>query len=98
MADLTDDEFRKRVGDLLDAELKDPTAVRWLLSFADEAGFRGTCVVLAPGFMSAVLISKALGCNAGGEVVGWDLTEGDYPGITQGVLLSEAELKRYGLR
>lgn len=97
MADLTDEEFRKRVNDLLEGEAERPL-VRWLLSFADEHGFRGACCVHAPGFMSAVLVSKALGCNAGGQVVGWDLTEGDYPGITQGVLLSEAELKRYGLR
>lgn len=98
MADLTNEEFRKRVGDLLDEELKDPTPVRWLLSFADEHGFRGACCVHAPGFMSAVLVSKALGCNAGGQVVGWELSDADYPGMTMAALLSDEELKRYGLR
>lgn len=97
MADLTDEEFRKRVNDLLEGEAERPL-VRWLLSFADEHGFRGACCVHAPGFMSAVLVSKALGCNAGGQVVGWELSDADYPGMTMAALLSDEELKRWKLR
>lgn len=97
MADLTDDEFRERVSDLLDKEVGLPNA-RWLLSFADEKGFRGACCVLAPGFMSAVLVSKALGCNAGGQTVGWELGDQDYPGMSVGVLLTDEELKKWKLK
>lgn len=98
MADLTDDEFRERVSDLLDSELEKGAGARWLLSFAAPDKFLGACVVLAPGFMSAVLISKALGCNPGGQVAGWELGADDYPGIPLGVVLSDDILKRYGLR
>lgn len=97
MADLTDEEFRRRVDVLLEGEAERPL-VRWLLSFADEHGFRGACCVHAPGFMSAVLVSKALGCNAGGQVVGWELSDADYPGMTMAALLSDEELKRWKLR
>lgn len=47
----------------------------WWLSFADERGFLGVAVVQAIGFIEAVLVTKAIGINPGGEVKGLALEE-----------------------
>ncbi len=45
----------------------------WWLSFADDEGFRGACVVDVgedDDFLQAVMISHSLGINPGGQVLG----------------------------
>jgi hypothetical protein len=37
------------------------------ISFADEKGFRGVCIVRAPTPTAAPLIAHSLACNPGGE-------------------------------
>lgn len=53
----------------------DPRDVWWYLSFADPDApsggqWLGACIVQAPTFPNAVMMSKTLECNPGGEVVG----------------------------
>lgn len=47
----------------------------WWLSFADDAGCLGVCIVDAPDFLWAVLRTKALGINPGGEVWGNEMPD-----------------------
>jgi hypothetical protein len=42
----------------------------WYLSFADETGFLGACIVPAEDMIGAVTMAHVLGCNPGGEVAG----------------------------
>ena len=42
----------------------------WYLSFADDDGFLGAVVVEATGFMDAVMKTRTLKINPGGEVMG----------------------------
>lgn len=42
----------------------------WWLSFAGEEGFRGVAVVFADSFLRAVVLTKRLQINPGGEVMG----------------------------
>jgi hypothetical protein len=42
----------------------------WWLSFADDDGFRGVCIVEAMDMIAAVKLTHALGINPGGEVRG----------------------------
>ena len=47
----------------------------WWLSFADDDGCRGVCIVDAPDFLLAVVRTKALGINPGGEVWGHEMPD-----------------------
>lgn len=49
--------------------------MKWWLSFADDSGFRGACIVSAPSFMLAHTAASMHGCNPGGEMRGWELPE-----------------------
>jgi hypothetical protein len=42
----------------------------WWLSFADDDGFLGACIVEAPDVVQAAIQAFRHGCNPGGEVVG----------------------------
>ena len=57
-------------------EAKDGTMEWWWLSFADENGFRGAVLMKAVGFSTALLSTKALDINPGGEVKGFVLPTG----------------------
>lgn len=61
----------------------------WWLSFANDEGFRGACLVRADGMLSAVTEASRLGCNPGGEVSGTAMPADD-PGM-------EKELDRWGV-
>jgi hypothetical protein len=67
--------------------------VRWFyLSFADDEGFRGACVVEALDELDAVLVAHEHGINPGGEVMLLP-TPGNVPGpLPTYRLLSRAEL------
>lgn len=50
-----------------------PIAHWWWLSFADDEGCRGVCLVQGVTFLAAVLRANALGISPHGQVVGDDL-------------------------
>lgn len=52
----------------------EPFAV-WYLTFADDDGWRGAALVPGCGMIDACSTARALGCNPGGEVVGYALAE-----------------------
>jgi hypothetical protein len=45
----------------------------WWLSFADDDGFRGACIVHGETLEIALVASHQVGCNPGGEVMGVEL-------------------------
>lgn len=49
------------------------TAKTWWLSFADDDGSRGVCVVDAPDILGATFKAHALGINPGGSVHGVEI-------------------------
>ncbi len=53
----------------------------WWLSFADEDGFRGVCIVRARGLVPAIARTHLLGINPGGEVQGAELPEANETAI-----------------
>lgn len=59
----------KRRNELLAKESHEPVGW-WWLSFADDDGFRGACIVKAHGFLTAVMLTHALNINPGGECKG----------------------------
>lgn len=63
---------REGVEELLAEDLKHEPGW-WWLSFADESGFLGACIVCGAGMMEATIIARGLGCNPGGEVLGEEL-------------------------
>lgn len=64
----------------------------WWLSFADEEGFRGVCVVRAPGVASAMVLTHAMQINPGGQVEASELLDwADIPGEYTDRLLSRSE-------
>ena len=89
-------EWHERKRQLLAAEKSQP-ADWWYLSFADEGGFLGACVLRAPGMATAIQRSHQLGINPGGQVAGFDLGP-ELPPAVAGIgitdrLLSKAELE-----
>lgn len=44
----------------------------WWLSFASEDGFLGVCIVQGGGMMAAHMQACMLGCNPGGQIVGFE--------------------------
>lgn len=50
----------------------------WWLSFADESGCLGVCIVEAPGFIDAVVKAHHLKINPGGEVAGFEVPNDAY--------------------
>jgi hypothetical protein len=64
---MTEEEYARRVQELLDQEQKKPE--RWhLLSFAMPGKFLGVTIVRARGMISATRRAHALGINPGGSV------------------------------
>lgn len=73
----------------------------WWLSFVDDTGFLGVCIVEAPTFIGAIKESWARNCNPGGEVSGEpiDFTPEDnrakyYENVN--ILMSQTQLKEKG--
>lgn len=87
----------------LDKERGEPNAL-WWLSFVDPDGeegqrFLGVVMVEAPGFLHAVLRTKRLGVNPGGEVKGMPLSLealNKVPAAHLDVLLSKTQLQEGG--
>lgn len=69
---MNDEELEQRRAEIIATEITQPV-VSWWLSFADENGCRGVCIVDAPGFMLAVTMANMHGCNPGGEVQGFEV-------------------------
>lgn len=67
----------------------------WWLSFADDSGFLGACIVYGDDAIDAVRMSHDAKCNPGGEVL--ILRLGDFATTTD--MLGEFEMNRlYSLR
>jgi hypothetical protein len=49
--------------------------VDWWLSFADETGFLGVCIVSAASLPQAAQVAHRLGCNPGGQIQGHTVPE-----------------------
>lgn len=71
------------------------------LSWADDEGFNGGCVVPGDDIIEARMMAGLLGCRPekGGQVAGWPVAEGavESAGMEVGRLYSESELReRFG--
>lgn len=87
-------EWRERMAAILAEEAKQPVQW-WYLSFGDETGFLGGCVVRAQGGQSAIRRSHQLGINPGGSVM--IVRVGDDKGpLPADRLLSAADLEKFG--
>jgi len=80
--------------------MKDPY---WWLSFADEEGNRGVCIVQASDFLSAVSLAHSLEINPGGQVQGIEMP--DIPEAREEIelwgtdrLITPAELRADGYK
>jgi hypothetical protein len=67
---------------------------KWYLSFVDEGGFKGACVVEADSLGEAIRSAWAHECNPGGEVLGIPFDK--EIGLPLYRLMSRAELETYG--
>lgn len=66
----------------------------WYLSYCDDDGFRGCCVVKASDMLSATMASIIIGINPGGEVLGAEMTDEHAAPFPKDVLISKEELFR----
>lgn len=69
----------------------------WYLSFADEPGFLGACIVQAPDGLAAVSVSHNLQINPGGQVLILQANESilsKFPMADRDRLLTEQELRQ----
>lgn len=72
----------------------------WWLSFAGDDGWLGGCVVEGANVMAACERAWEIGCNPGGDVLGFSLDEKNaavFPEALRGRLLQAAELDEAGL-
>lgn len=69
---------------------------RWYLSFVDNSGFLGACVVEASTWKVAIRNAWELGINPGGEVVLVLIPEHAYYNLPINRLMSRQELEEYG--
>lgn len=95
MTNLSNEEFRARLGRLLEEESGHPLRW-WYLSFAKEKeGWQGAIVVEAPGFVSAVNLCHLYGISPGGQVKGVlvPVDKAPAPEFTNR-LLSKADVER----
>lgn len=72
----------------------------WWLSYAksyEEGGFQGVVIIEAPTFVSACFLSNRRKLSPGGQVAGWDLTEGkiEVPEKFKNRLLSIKEIEEF---
>lgn len=74
MSERTTDEEKERFQQLMrltaDGQVPVEHAGLWWLSFANDDGCRGVCMIEGASFIDAVTVSHRLGCNPGGQVVG----------------------------
>lgn len=93
-----DERTAHRMRSLLAAEAGNPP-IWWWLSFADDDGFRGACLVKAGGMLSAVAESHRLRINPGGQVLAVAVPSGvDIPSAFVNRLLDKAEAESDDLR
>jgi hypothetical protein len=86
-----------RLREKIQKELKEPARL-WYLSFADESGWKGACIVPAAGILTAVLVCNRLGINPGGEVLAIPVPDHVAPLLpreTVGRLLTIKDMDRY---
>jgi hypothetical protein len=71
----------------------------WWLSFADESGFLGACIVGRCGnVVDAVKTAHVFGCNPGGEVRGLPISDESMRGVDERDrfrLMGKAEMPRF---
>lgn len=87
-------EWHERAKKLLTEESEQ--SMRWFyLSFADDNGFLGAIYIEARGFVSAVEMTKFLGINPGGEVMGVEVpVEYLPPEDKREILLSKEDMEK----
>lgn len=92
---MTKDEIHARAANLLEQE--SAWSMTWFyLSFADDSGWKGVCIVEARGFVGAVLRCNVLDINPHGEVQGAGIPEEELVKIPIGMrdkLLSRKDLE-----
>jgi hypothetical protein len=75
-----------------------PERTWWYLSFGDESGFLGGCIVPGENIAVAAQVAHGRGCNPGGEVLGMPLPPGELdkvPEEARGMLLNEAMIEEF---
>jgi hypothetical protein len=91
---LTQEQFDHRLAELFAKEAHQPL-VLWYLSFADEEGWLGACIVEARGLASALQRCNLLHINPHGEVRAVPVPAGvDTPLEYRDRLLSKEDLER----
>lgn len=94
---MKEDEFGERARDLIRHELQEPERWFWV-SFADEDGFRGACIVRAHGLVTATMETHRRGINPGGSVQTMPFPPSlEHLNFTEwaNILLSKADVDRY---
>lgn len=91
---------RAAVEELVRMTRRDRSAewVDWWLSFADESGFLGACIVPGADLIDAAGNAHALKCNPGGEVQGYAIPQEDRPFLERkwmGRLLTREEAEAF---
>lgn len=68
---------------------------KYWLSFADDDGFLGVCVVDAPSFPAAVTRSHELDINPGGEVLGYSIPDELSDSLVMDKLITDVDTLRW---
>ena len=66
---MNDQQRQDGISEVLYEEIQCGKSQWWYLSFADDSGFLGGCIVNALGPTDAVLQAHKMGINPGGEVL-----------------------------
>jgi hypothetical protein len=78
-----------------------PTDPWWYLSFADDPGFLGACIVQAQDQLAAVSVAHNLRINPGGQVLMLPMNDtllAEYPMADRNRLLTAQELRLHGAK
>ena len=99
---MTSRERNARVKQMIEHERRTGTLEPRLLYFTDPdapAGqrFLGACVVMAPGFITAIQRAHQLGINPGGAVLHYDVPEHD-PSMRDRLITSDEDMAALGYR
>ena len=99
---MTARERNARMKQMIEHERRTGTLEPRLLYFTDPdapAGqrFLGACIVMAPGFITAIQRAHQLGINPGGAVLHYDAPDHD-PAIRDRLITSDEEMAALGYR
>ena len=91
-----------RMAQMIEHERRTGTLEPRLLYFTDPDApvgqrFLGACIVMAPGFITAIQRAHQLGINPGGAVLHYDAPEHD-PTMRDRLIISDEEMAALGYR